>query len=114
DYCAAAPGLSVCGDGCADLAADAANCGSCGNLCPGYCSAASCIGDGALRFEGGNPGVLAGLLQIFHDGQGAYVCADVFSSNEANAACRQLGYSTASQFYQYSGYQPTAMNGLTC
>ncbi len=38
------PGLTPCGGGCADLTSDDANCGACGEACPGgqHCAAGAC------------------------------------------------------------------------
>lgn len=43
--CQCQPGLQACGNSCVDLQSDAANCGTCGNVCGGdtpYCSLGAC------------------------------------------------------------------------
>ena len=58
---------------------------------------------GALRLVNTNssdPTVLhhAGRLEIYHNNEWGTVCANNFGEAEANAACRQLGFSKSTKW----------------
>lgn len=62
--------------------------------------------DGSVRLntEGvSNAITYSGRLEVFLNGQWGTVCNDGFSSTEADAACRQLGYFGA-LYYGSVGY----------
>ena len=40
----------------------------------------------------------SGRLEIYLRGEWGTVCNDLFGTTEANVACRQLGYNSASRF----------------
>ena len=56
-------------------------------------------GEGDLRLVNSSSTISqAGRLEIFLRGEWGTVCDDFFSSTEADVACRQLGYSSASRY----------------
>ena len=65
---------------------------------------------------GGGPNY--GRVEVYHNGQWGTVCDDHWTINEANVACRQLGFSGASQVICCAGYgqgsDPIWMDGVTC
>ena len=65
-----------------------------------YCFAAQTGFDGELRLITtlGSTGGSSGRLEIFHGSQWGTVCDDSFGYTEANVACRQLGYASASSY----------------
>ena len=55
--------------------------------------------DGALRIESGYySSSNSGRLEIYHNGKWRTVCEHSFGQTEANVACRQLGYESASSY----------------
>ena len=48
------------------------------------------VSSGDLRLVGGTSS--RGRLEIFYSGEWGTVCEDLFSINEAESACRQLGF----------------------
>ena len=53
--------------------------------------------DGAVRLRGSSS---AGRLEIYWNGVWGTVCDDFFGQTDANVACRQLGYASASSYGQ--------------
>jgi len=53
-----------------------------------------------LRISGGSN---RGRLEIFHDGQWGTICDDAFDMDDANVACRQMGYVGATEAIQRFG-----------
>lgn len=49
------------------------------------------IADGALRLVGGTS-EREGLLEVFHNGEWGTICDDYWTDDEAEVACRQLGF----------------------
>ena len=54
--------------------------------------------EGELRLVGGSA-PSEGRLEILHDNQWGTVCDDEFDARDADVACRQLGYASASEFF---------------
>ena len=56
--------------------------------------------EGGLRLvsSSGSTGGSSGRLEIYHNSQWGTVCDDSFGSTDANVACRQLGYTHASNY----------------
>ena len=57
--------------------------------------------DGQLRLvnnSGNSDGVSGGRLEVFFNGEWGTVCDDLFDINDADVACRQLGFSRALSF----------------
>ena len=57
--------------------------------------------DGQLRLvnnSGNSDGVSGGRLEVFFNGKWGTVCDDLFDINDADVACRQLGFSRALRF----------------
>jgi hypothetical protein len=52
------------------------------------------VTDGSLRLANG-PSVNQGRVEIFHDGVWGTVCDYLWSYDEADVVCKQLGYSRA-------------------
>ena len=65
-----------------------------------YCFTAQTGVEGELRLitRLGSTGGSSGRLEIFHGSQWGTVCDDSFGYTEANVACRQLGYASASRY----------------
>ena len=51
-----------------------------------------CAVDGALRLT---PGTSSGRLEVYYNGEWGTVCDDFFDQTDADVACRQLGYGSA-------------------
>ena len=67
--------------------------------------------DGQLRLvnnSGNSDGVSGGRLEVFFNGVWGTVCSHFFDENDANVACRQLGFSKALGFNNFEklGYDP--------
>ena len=57
--------------------------------------------EGDLRLVGGSA-PSEGRLEILHDHHWGTVCDDEFDARDADVACRQLGYMSASEFFGFS------------
>ena len=56
-----------------------------------------CLTGGALRL-GTSDSFSSGRLEVYFNGEWGTVCNDLFFQTEANVACRQLGYSSATNY----------------
>jgi hypothetical protein len=70
-------------------------------------------GEGSLRLADGS--VDSGRLEIFHDGQWGTICDDGFGMEDANTACRQLGFPHAVRTYTHGGgSDPIFLDDIAC
>ena len=53
--------------------------------------------DGALRLSSGLLSS-SGRLEVYYNGEWGTVCNNLFNQTDADVACRQLGYLTASSY----------------
>ena len=69
---------------------------------------------GALRLVGGDGSY--GRLQVYHDGQWGLVCEGNFGREEAQVACRQLGFADGEEGFggAGSGGLPVWLKGVQC
>ena len=65
------------------------------------------ISTGELRLvaNDGSTGVSSGRLEVYANSQWGTVCDDSFFQTEADVACRQLGFTGASQYGNVNGFR---------
>ena len=64
----------------------------------------TCTTNGDLRLVGGtyySYSEYVGRLEVCYNGQWGTICDDSWGSKDAGVACRQLGYSGISKFYNH-------------
>ena len=69
--------------------------------------------DGDLRLRDG-AAAHEGRLEVFLNGKWGTVCDDFFDTDDAEVACRQLGYDAAISIGDADGYGPIWMDNLQC
>ena len=62
--------------------------------------------EGAVRLVDGVAGPHEGRVEVYHNGQWGTVCDDAWDVQDANVACRQLGYTGATSAPQNAAFGP--------
>lgn len=68
--------------------------------------------DGDLRLQGGT--ALKGRLEIYHNDQWGTVCDDLFTTANAEVACRQLGHTGGTFYTAGGGTGPIWLDNVQC